>query len=139
ERGALQRAGEQLDRETDGRWVAEDVAPQVEKAPGDGVVLLDAARIERQLHHLRQRYADKVFHLHLTASDAILAERYEKRDPQIKEFATYPELKNHPTKAAVFDLALQTNFTLFPTSTRHAWSRCSHFPSIASQLLLYDA
>lgn len=112
ERGALQRAGEQLDRDTDGMWVAQDLRPYAQKASPETIILLDAARIERQVYHLRQQYGDKVFHLHLTASDGILAERYANRDPQIKEFSTYAELRNSPTEAAVNELARVADFVV---------------------------
>lgn len=115
ERGALQAAGEQLDRQTGGSWVADAVTADLE-ANGDGVLLVDSARICGQVEALRERF-DKVFHVHLHACDEVLEARYLARDPDHREFATYAEVRQSPTEAAVGDLAGIADLVL---DTEHA-------------------
>lgn len=105
ERGALQAAGERLDRETAGSWVADDVEKRVRDLPADAIVLVDAVRIAAQVEHLRAKFGEKVWHVHLTASEAVLAQRYLTRPPQLREFGTYQELRNSGTEAAISELA----------------------------------
>src|SRR5713101_5328204 len=47
ERGALQKAGEQLDQETQGQWVAKALAREVSRLPDNCSVLVDSIRIEQ--------------------------------------------------------------------------------------------
>lgn len=102
ERGALQAAGETLDQQTGGSWVADAVAADLD-ANGDGVLLVDSARIEGQVRALRGRFGT-VFHIHLHACDEVLGARYLARDPAHREFASYAEVRRSPTEAAMSDL-----------------------------------
>jgi adenylosuccinate synthase len=72
ERGGLQRAGEALDRQTDGRWVAEALAREVQQLREDAQVLIDAVRLEAQVTALRQAFGPKVVHVHITAPIEVL-------------------------------------------------------------------
>jgi adenylosuccinate synthase len=105
ERQALQEAGEALDRETDGKWVADDVATRAAKLDDDTIVIVDSVRIARQVEHLRATFGKKVGHVHLTASDEVLTRRFlirkERGDPAVREFATHAEVRANPTEAAV--------------------------------------
>lgn len=105
ERGALQAAGTALDQRTGGAWVADAIAEQAAGFSGD-VILLDCARIAGQVEAIKKRFgAEKVVHVHLTAPDAVLKARYEDRDSQVNEFATYAEAQRSPTEAAISSLA----------------------------------
>jgi adenylosuccinate synthase len=104
ERGALQAAGEDLDRKTDGRWVADEVERLQDRAPADGILIVDSVRTARQIEHLRERFPGKIIHVHLVAPEAVLAKRYLERPPEIREFATYDEVRASPTEAAVASL-----------------------------------
>lgn len=104
ERGALQAAGEELDRKSEGQWVADGVAAVAEK-PHSEILLLDSARTADQILRLRRRFPGRVIHVHLTASRDTLADRYAKRPPQTKEFASYDEVLRSPTEAAIGTLA----------------------------------
>lgn len=106
DRGELQAAGEQLDRETHGRWLADDVAKMVEGLDTDAVVVIDSVRVARQIDHLRTLFRDRMLHVHVTADLEILTERYASRDGEVNEFATYAEAKVSPTEAAIGDLGL---------------------------------
>lgn len=104
ERRPLQEAGEALDRETDGKWVSECTAKRLRSLPL-AVVVIDSVRIAKQVEHLRGAFGGRVRHVHLTASDDVLANRFEFRkksgDPAVHEFETYDEARRNPTEAAI--------------------------------------
>lgn len=114
ERRALQRAGDELDAKTEGKWVAEAIAPVIEETQAS-ILVLDSARIAEQVNVLRTTYPDKVIHIHLYADPDILEQRYADRDSEVREFATYAEAADHgteqqvPTLAALADLVLDTS------------------------------
>ena len=57
ERNALIEAGKRLDRETDGVWVLEGSLPYIRANEKTcDVILIDAVRTERQIHHLRETF-----------------------------------------------------------------------------------
>ena len=105
ERGPLQEAGEDLDRTTDGKWVADALATRATTLADDVVVVVDAVRIAKQVEHLRKAFGVRVWHVHLTASHDILSARFmsrkEKGDPAVLEFATYDEARANATEAEV--------------------------------------
>jgi adenylosuccinate synthase len=79
DRHALQLAGDGLDRETGGAWVADAVAEVEAEAADDAVLLLDSARIAGQITAIRSRWGERVFHVHLHANDKELERRYLAR------------------------------------------------------------
>jgi adenylosuccinate synthase len=105
ERRALQDAGDDLDRETGGAWVADSVQEAADTAGPDALLLLDSARIEPQVRALRARFPGLVFHIHLHAGISQLEQRYLNRDPDLREFPTYAEASAHGTEAQVGTLA----------------------------------
>lgn len=106
DRDALQVAGEKLDRETDGKWVADGAVQWARNVREDGVLLIDSARIEKQIEHLRHTFGQNVAHIHLTASTETLQQRYSNRDRQLREFDTYDELRNNTTEANIEQLGV---------------------------------
>jgi adenylosuccinate synthase len=104
DRQALQTAGEQLDRETDGKWVADSAVQHARNLSQDAILLIDSARIKEQIGHLRRAYGQNVFHVHLTASTEILRTRYLNRDRKLREFDTYDELRKNTTEANIEQL-----------------------------------
>lgn len=105
ERAALQEGGDRLDRDTGGGWVADAVARLATSAEADAVLIVDSVRIAPQVDCLRAAFGSKVFHVHLTANDDLLAERYAARAPELKEFATYDEVRVNGTERAVPELS----------------------------------
>jgi adenylosuccinate synthase len=104
ERSALQSAGDKMDAETGGAWVA-DAVENATRAGDGSLLLLDSARIEGQIRALRDRFGGDVFHVHLNAHIAELERRYIARKSELKEFATYAEARSHDTEAQVETLA----------------------------------
>lgn len=116
ERGPLQAAGEELDRETGGRWVADALAARTSDFATAGIVVVDSIRIQGQIEHLRERFGGRVRHMHLTARLDVLEARFAARkaadDPAVREFATYAEARSNPTEAAVEAMAGTADLTI---------------------------
>jgi adenylosuccinate synthase len=102
-RGELQKAGDVLDEERGGAWVAEGVEALVGNA--GTLIVVDAVRNFGQLVALREERL--MSHIHLTADPDVLANRYAERsrnNPQL-EFADLQSLRANPTEANVETLA----------------------------------
>lgn len=105
DRAALQVAGDELDIDTGGQWVADAAVEQSADVSEDTILLVDSARIAPQVEKLRAQFGrESVRHVHLRAPDEVLEKRYLARPPQGREFATYAEAKQSATEAAVGEL-----------------------------------
>jgi len=90
-RRSLQLAGESLDRDTNGQWVARQVGRKLQGMPTSPTyIVIDSVRIEAQLVALRRAFGNKVIHIHLDAGDDSLSVRYSARS----EGSSTSELKN---------------------------------------------
>jgi adenylosuccinate synthase len=79
-RRGLQELGDELDRNTDFRWLLDDVAiPTFRANPNTSRWLVDAVRKLRQVEHFKGTFGASVFHVHLTAPEEVLKARYEAR------------------------------------------------------------
>ena len=109
DRGALQRAGEKLDRADGGAWVKEALVAYVERLQGgataSGLFVIDSVRIAGQIAAIRQAYGTAVHHIHLYAPDEELERRYAQRGTKTSEFATYAEVRRSRTEKNVGKLA----------------------------------
>ncbi|HEX7964206.1 MAG TPA: adenylosuccinate synthetase [Gammaproteobacteria bacterium] len=105
ERKAMQRAGERLDRKTEGGWVAEAVGRLTTNNSDIEYLVVDAVRIRNQIAGLRRAYGSKVIHIHLTASDEVLRDRYLKKQSPIQELPTYADVQKNATERNVKKLA----------------------------------
>lgn len=110
----LQELGDLRDEQTDFAWVVDDVArPAVEANPDAEFWLLDAARKPRQVEHLRRFFGNTVRHIHLTAPEEVLADRYARRArPGDTDYAT---TILHPNEAAARSLEQMADI-VFDTS-----------------------
>lgn len=86
ERGALQRGGERLDRETDQAWLAAEVSVLVARLPETAVIVVDSVRTDRQITYFRDTFGPRVIHVHLTADKGALENRYVDRGATMEEF-----------------------------------------------------
>jgi adenylosuccinate synthase len=114
-RVALQAAGERLDRETLGRWVADElhaVDAANEALPG---IVVDAVLIKAQVEAIRATIQRPVIHVHLTATRLVLEMRYAKKQGAIEESETYSALLGSSTEANVDQLRELADL-LFDTS-----------------------
>jgi adenylosuccinate synthase len=70
-----------------------------------GFFIIDSARISGQVKAVRDAYGTAVHHIHLDASDAVLADRYAKRGTKTKEFERYADVQRSKTEREVRSLA----------------------------------
>lgn len=116
DRRSLQRLGERLDADTNGKWVADDIQSTVASAPSDTVIVIDAVRISAQLDALRDLFGRRVWHVHVHSSSAEeLAERYVRRArtaPPIRELKDYEQVRENATEAQVPRLASLADIVL---------------------------
>lgn len=118
ERGALQAAGEALDRSTNGEWVARELTrmltspnvadPKDLEVVAASWVLVDAVRLPSQIEAIRRAFGQAVVHVHLTAPPEELARRYEARKADVAttmgELPSYSDVAADPTEAGVESL-----------------------------------
>lgn len=124
----LQELGDRLDLETDYRWVVDDVAlPSLALKPDAAHWLLDAARKPRQVVHFRTAFGLTVRHVHLTAPEAVLRDRYTRR----KEPADtpYDEAIAHPNEVAARGLIERADI-VFDTSVMSTNEVVRHIQSM---------
>jgi len=105
DRAALQKAGEALDRETGGVWVAHDLSRPVTDLPDHARILVDSVRLATQVEGIRRAFGQRVVHVHLTAPESVLSDRYAARITPMREFPTYADVRADPTEAAIDTLA----------------------------------
>ena len=104
-RASLQRAGDALDRSTQGRWIQELLTRSLDALSTDSVVVVDAVRIPAQIEAVREAFPTRVFHIHLTASEEELARRYSDRNSKFAEVPSYEDLRRNRTERDVEQLA----------------------------------
>jgi adenylate kinase family enzyme len=105
-RGRLQELGDQLDRETGGRWVAEATAGHTKFFRPNGVIVVDAVRQQSQINELRVLVTPRVLHVHVTASEEVLTKRYRKKQEarSREELPSFPQVRANPTEAQIEEL-----------------------------------
>ncbi|TPK80200.1 adenylosuccinate synthase [Mesorhizobium sp. B2-4-13] len=107
----LQRAGERLDRQTEGRWLAEALAALIDERRlndelPEGLFVLDAVRINGQIEAIRRAFGDSVaHHVHLTASSETLENRFSQRKVRSDDGVTWSQAAANATERKVEGLA----------------------------------
>lgn len=128
-RFTLQELGDALDLETDFRWVVDSVViPAITASPTTKRWLFDSVRKRRQLEHFRATFAESILHLHLTASEKVLRERFEARrmrEGHGGDAAGYESASSHPNELEarslheVADLVVSVEGTNFESLLRN--------------------
>lgn len=105
----LQRAGDKLDRDTKGKWIADALNEAIEKLQDEGLksnlVVIDAVRKSFQVSAIRKAYGADVHHIHLTASPVELEERFTKRSRKLDIDVDYQRIKRTKTERQVESLS----------------------------------
>lgn len=104
-RSELQQAGETLDQQTGGSWVADALVREAGKLSDDAELVVDSVRIGGQVDSIRQRFGDRVVHVHLSAETRVLASRWRERSPALRESKSYAQVRANPTEAQVDSLS----------------------------------
>ena len=109
ERGALQRAGERLDKADGGLWVKEALFRFIDQLSSgsipSGLFVVDAVRIPGQVQAIRDAYGTAVHHIHLCADTLELEKRYARRGSRTEEFIDYALVRQSRTEREVARLA----------------------------------
>lgn len=104
DRAGLQELGDELDKDTNYKWLIDEVAaPLIVLNPSVKYWLLDSVRKNQQVLHFRQRYGKDISHVHLLAPELILRARYERRLEQGGEYmggTLYDTAIQHPNERA---------------------------------------
>lgn len=116
DRAGLQAYGERLDIETEGTWVAQDLAAHVSDVDPTRLVVVDGVRIAAQIDSMRSAFGRDVVHLHLQAPYDELVARYRRRkasgESEIEELASYDDVARNATEAQVAELARDADFAI---------------------------
>lgn len=103
-RESLQRAGDALDKKTDGEWVLDALSKLILSENANSKFVIDSIRIKKQVDSIRQAYGN-VIHVHLTAPVDILTERYAKRAKGKRGRGTYSKVRLNRTEANIESLS----------------------------------
>ncbi|MDD1965902.1 AAA family ATPase [Pseudomonas putida] len=104
DRHRLQELGDSLDESTDFSWLIESVAnPAIQDQPAVENWLLDAVRKPRQVELFRLRFGDAVRHVHITAPETVLQQRYAARGAT--DLNEYIASVAHPNEQSARSLA----------------------------------
>ncbi len=105
----MQLAGQKLDREDGGLWVAEALQRIVDDTSRSetpqGLFVVDSVRILGQVDAVRKAYGADVHHVHLTATDEELRARFDERLRTDDQSISYEKLKSNKTEKGVEKLA----------------------------------
>jgi len=108
--------GDRLDEETDYLWIVEKVTkPQIFENPSINNWLLDSVRKKQQVVHLRTKTYLEVFHVHVTASEEVIKERYMLRQNHNKDSGyeqSYDDLIQCPNEIASRSLEAIADYVL---------------------------
>lgn len=102
-RKPAQLAGQRLDREDGGRWLAQALIQRPMNDPSVELYVVDSVRTADQVKYLRQS-GMFVTHVHLEASEPTLVKRYASR-PSAGELGSYADLDKNWTERHVSSLA----------------------------------
>ena len=102
DRDELIEAGKALDHQTDGAWVRDGALQYLEREKEREIILIDAVRTDRQIHHLRETLGNRLIHMHVTAPFQICKARYENRDAAADRKMSYEEVRADTTERGVW-------------------------------------
>jgi adenylosuccinate synthase len=109
ERAALQAAGDKLDQQTRGEWIASALQKMVPDLEPGRMLLVDAVRIPRQVAAIRRAFHPRVLHIHLIASAGELERRFKVRagdhTQAMDELPSYAAVQKNKTEKTIDRLA----------------------------------
>ena len=109
-RVARQRRVARLDRETNGEWAARAlVAPYMSPDPASWIIV-DSVQSEQEVSAIRRAWPRAVIHIHLTAPEPQLRERFKKRDPEGDE--AFEKLRRSASERRIDSLAQSADVVL---------------------------
>lgn len=104
----LQEIGDELDAETEYRWIVDEVVrPVLSASKCSDRVLIDSVRKKGQVQRFREIFGRSVFHVHLAAPEHFIKARYEGRRAAATDYSRdvpYELASRHPNELAARDL-----------------------------------
>jgi adenylosuccinate synthase len=95
DRTFLQNFGTTLDKKDGGKWVLDYFQNNSDFSLANGsLFFVDAVRIQKQIDYFRKAYSFIVFHIHLTASQECLKQRFLTRD-EVSHLSKSEKLKKY--------------------------------------------
>jgi hypothetical protein len=113
----LQAIGESLDRETGGKWVADELVTLMSQNHTAKGFVVDAVMIPEQVEGVRRAAQGAVIHVHLTAPLPELESRYTEKRGGIEEAGSYSVVLRNATEANVGELGKLANLVVDTTKT----------------------
>jgi adenylosuccinate synthase len=107
ERRVMQNFGDELDRQTGGRWVRDALVRLVNEfvvTDPSPIFVVDAVRILPQVKAIREAYGYSVIHIHLKAPESELERRYKQRSSGLKELKSFKEVGANQTESRISEL-----------------------------------
>lgn len=104
DRLALQALGDQLDKETDGKWVLSALMEIINSPSKLNLVAVDCVRTTKQIERIRNAFRSGVTHVHLTAPVEVLRKRYSQRYAH-SHAPSYDRVMSNKTESNVWNLA----------------------------------
>lgn len=111
----LQQEGDLLDVRTRGKWVQQELTKELH-AQAVEVVVLDSVRTRDQIKELREAFGPIVTHIHVTAPQEVLKNRYDRRRKrERRDLADYNQIQQNQTEQQVdtlrkvADIVIDTN------------------------------
>ncbi len=104
DRTELQRTGDELDKQSAGKWVVKELMNDLPRLASSRLIL-DSIRTQKQVEALREAFGPIVTHIHLTAPEHELERRFKKRRRRDEsELATYKAVRKNKTEQRVDSL-----------------------------------
>lgn len=104
-RGSLQKEGDRLDRETGGTWVKSALADIAGDLPIEALLVVDSVRIPEQIAAIRDAFGAAAYHVHLTAPEQILEQRYSERAAEKDLGISFADARRQSTEKKSSNLA----------------------------------
>jgi len=120
DRARLQRAGDRLDRQSEGRWVVDALSKAMLAMQTQRNVVVDCVRTTQQIESIRSGFGRSVAHVHVTAPLEVLARRYEQRRNAMRELESYERLRRNRTERSVDELARVADIVIDTNRTPEA-------------------
>ena len=112
----LQAIGDSLDNETDCSWlVNEVVVPWLNRNSEHSRWIIDSVRKKRQVEHFSAKFGDGSQHVHITAEERIVRQRFEMRrsEDEYRQYErTYDEHVLHPNEVSSRSLRLAADYVI---------------------------
>lgn len=114
DREDLQWEGERLDRLTGGAWVRDELQRVLNQGGSESDLVVDAVRTLDQVRIMRDTFKSAVHHIHLTASERTLSERYATRSPcrDRLQLPTYAYVRDNETERLVDTLRADADIVI---------------------------